>query len=107
MSSLLAPRGTTVLSWVGSQSGFDQLFTMGAMSTAVSSSPLPSWSSESGLPGDYETGGVLRAFCGWNLATAISGTCHFAMLLASTLLWRTDLERPRGGEVRIRSGSYL
>ena len=67
-----------------------------AMSTTASSSTR-SWSLESDWPGvvntsndallaaySFETGGLLRAFWGWNGATAIWGTCHFAMLLAPT-----------------------
>ena len=67
------------------------------MSTWTCSSSHTSWTSESGFPGEGntwndalnaadhgKTGEILRAFWGWNGATAVSGTCHFAMVLAFT-----------------------
>ena len=85
--------------------GPDQFFDMEPMSTSTSSSSRTSWTSESNLPerGKPGTtlstqptttrrGEILRAFWVWNGATAISGTCHFAVMLVPTprtLVWPT------------------
>ena len=49
--SLLAPRGTFALSWVGSRPWPPLLFGVGLMTAAASCSTQSSWSSESDLPG--------------------------------------------------------
>ena len=73
------------LSWVGSESGFRPT----VLQRVPSSSPHSSWTSGPDLPREADTWkGALNAaqhyetFWGSNGATAISGTCQFAVLLA-------------------------
>ena len=91
------------------------------MSTSTHPSSRTSWTSKSDLPWEgntwndapnaachHETGEILRAFCGWNGPTAISGTCHSAVLLAPTrtLVW-TDPELPEGRRFGERRGDHM